>query len=136
MDKEITIKVDEILVAKNKAGELALSQDAEKELRKIIDLKLLVDNIYGFVGEVLKTQLLTHNLKKIVSGAIVVSQRPTGEKYSIENKNDAAFFLKTITRIVVDSEKVDEYRKAKGELPAGIIENARPISVQMKLRDE
>lgn len=119
----VKINKSEIAKLKDEAGKLVLTQKAESELIKLLDLKDYIDSVVEEVKGAIGNSALSiyPEFKGVIGEKVKAVYRMYGDKYETEN----ADFLKTVTSYRVDSEKIDEYKGAKGELPPGVTEKNR-----------
>jgi predicted transcriptional regulator len=132
----ITIDTKALVLAKDKAGEIILTQNAEVELVKILEAKKLIDEIISYVEDKLNTEMGKISLKKIVGHNIIVTKRLTGQIYGIEDKTKAKNYLKEVKYDMADSEKIKAQYNKTGKLPTGVFFKDRTESVSIEERGE
>lgn len=119
------VKVDKTEIAKLKveAGKLVLTQKAENELIKLLDLKDYIDEVVEEVKNTISKSALSlyPEFKGVVGENLRAVYRNYGDKYETDNTE----FLKTIITQRIDSDKIDEYIKVNGNLPEGVKKKER-----------
>lgn len=135
LDKPITINPQAIILARDKAGDLTLTQEAEVELRKVLEFKKLAEEIYDHVQAKLGQAMDEQKLKKIVSGNIVVRYSTFGERYSVDESTDEKY-TKPVSYIKADSAAIDKAIEETGELPTGVRLKERSSKATISYRQE
>lgn len=136
--KPITIDLSEVVTAKDKAGGITLTRDAETELVKILEARSFIEQLYEQVQTVLSDEMQKHNLKRISAGSVIISKRLTGAKFQIDDYKevDPALINKS-EYIRPNSEAIEEFINNTGSFPSGISLKARGETVVItKRKDE
>lgn len=132
MDKNI-VKIDlsKVILAKDKAGQIVFTKDAEEELQNLMYAKRTVDAIYDFVQDKISDEMEKQNILKIVTSHFSIVRRVFGKKYALDGEaNDE--FKKEISYFTVNSDTVNQYFAEHGELPQGIIMKGREEKIVIK----
>lgn len=135
LDKPITINPQAIILARDKAGNLALTQEAEVELRKVLEFKKLAEDVYDFVQAKLGDAMNEQKLKKIVSGNIVVRYSTFGERYIVSEGTDEKY-TKEVTYRKANADEIDKAIQETGELPEGVKLKDRSSKATISYRQE
>lgn len=135
MDKQIVIDTKILEVAKNKAGELVLTKDAEAELNKILEAKDLIDNILEYVKEKLGEEMEKRSLVKIKTGSLTVSKRFFGTRYQL-GMDAPEEFKYSVVYDKPNIEAIDKYIEVKKELPKGVNLRTREEKVSIVRKEE
>ena len=135
LDKPITINPQAIILARDKAGDLTLTQEAEVELRKVLEFKKLAEDVYDFVQAKLGQAMDEQKLKKIVSGNIVVRYSTFGERYQVDESTNEKYTKEVVYR-KANSAEIDKVIEETGELPEGVKLKERSSKATISYRQE
>ena len=116
----VTIDPKAIVISTDKAGNFALTIEAETELKKILDFKKLIDDLYAHVEATLTAEMSKRKLQKIVGADVIVSTNLAGPRFDVFDKETAKDFLKEVKYFIPDPDKIDEFTSTNGELPKGV----------------
>lgn len=115
----ITINPQELILAKDEAGNILLTPEAKNELEKILYMKKLIEDVYEYAQTRLTEEMQKQNIQKVVAGNVTVLKRFFGERYVVaEDAPDE--FKKEVKWIKANAESIDEYVEKNGELPSGV----------------
>lgn len=134
----ITIDLKALTVTVNPDNEVVLTDKADKELVKLLELEAKVAVVKQAVLDKLQGAMAKHPAKPVLVVGLHVKVRrsETGSRFDFVSKKDAPEeFTKvsTTVRKFVDAEKVDEYFKVNDNLPDGIIAKDRAEKVSIEL---
>ena len=135
---QLTINTKALTVSVKPDGEVVLSDKADAELKKLLELEQRVAEVKETVMGVLKTAMAKHPAQPVVviGSHVKVRKSETGARYDFKSKKELPEgFYKTTTTVrnYVDAEKVDEYRKLNDSLPEGVVERERSEKVSIEL---
>jgi hypothetical protein len=134
----ITIDLKALTVTVNPDNEVVLTDKADKELVKLLELEAQVAEVKQAVMDKLKGAMAKHPAKPavVIGLHVKVRRSETGSRFDFASKKDAPEdFTKvsTTVRKFVDADKVDEYFKLNDTLPEGIVAKERPEKVTIEL---
>lgn len=112
----ITINKKALIFAKDEAGKILITPQAEAEIIKILEAQKLIEDILDYTKELLSRGMTEAHLKKVVGEKIVVSNRLYGERYAITELTDGQF-TKEVKYLKPDANAIDAYVEKTGSLP-------------------
>lgn len=134
----ITINPAQIIQFTQEAGKLVFKPSAEKELLKLLDLEVQIQEAIKKVKEqiALAGRSIDDNFKGVIGTDIRATFRTYGDKYGYNPElfHKVESFLKPITRYHVDSDKVKKYMKQIGSLPLGVFEKDRSPVISFSVK--
>ena len=133
-DSIITINKEAIILSRDQAGDIILTQEAEGELRKVLEFKKLAEEVYEWVQDKLSEAMSQQKIKKIVSGNLVVSQRLFGERYAIQESTEETY-TKEVAYKKANAEEIDKYVENHGDLPEGVTLKERSLKATISTRE-
>jgi len=135
LEKTITINPKALILARDAAGNMALTPEATVEIEKILAVKKLIEEIYEHIQKKLTEQMGEQGLQKIQAGTITVAKRFYGERYQITDKSVVpGEFMNVREYVKPNPAAIDAYAKEKGTLPPGIQLRPRAETVSITER--
>lgn len=135
--KPIVINPQALVLAKDKAGNFALSAEAGKEIEKILYVKNLIEDIYEYAQQVLTAEMKQANIQKITDGKVSVVRRYYGERFEIKDKDSVDDrFKKEVVYVKPDSLVIEKYLEETGELPKGVSHKDRQETASITMKEE
>lgn len=134
---KITIDTDLIQLAKDQASQVALTPDASKTIASFDELKNLMEEAEKDIKEKIKLALATEGLTAVTGEGVKISLYPYGSRYSIDEANIDKLpkdWYEVKTSYKLDSDKVENYVKEKNELPLGVIEPERSMTLRITVK--
>jgi uncharacterized protein YjhX (UPF0386 family) len=125
---------------KKKEGNFFLTLEAEKNLKKILDMKDQIEEVYEYAREKLKEEAVKiEGFKSLKSDKITVSYRFFGGKYKIDQsriKKIPQNLYKTIIKYNPKTKEISEFVEKNGALPFGVEEVKRNKQLNFKKNEK
>lgn len=136
------IKIDpkEIQLQADESGKFVLKPNAEEALDNLIKTRdLLVETVDQVLEEIKRTgEKIDPGFKGVRGKKYDLIKRKYGRKYTFKQNQTAivAPFLKEVSYHMINSEAVDKYLEALGELPEGVLEKDREEKLTLRRKNE
>lgn len=138
---KITIDLDEIKLIAGKADKLLLEKDTEKELAKLLDLQIKLEEAIDEAQKKIEVEglKLNPNFKSVEGDLVKASYRAYGQKYYLEDDKidevpEIMYLKEVITKYKPNTETIDIWIENNGGLPYGIVAPARVKSLKIALK--
>lgn len=140
MSNDIIIKEEEINALVVEGGKFLFQKGAEEALVKLLKFREIINTKIEEVEKQIDTagKAINPNFKGVIGEKVRAVCKKGGHKFSYDKtqRDVAKPFLKLINIYIVDSDKVETYKKETNKVPDAIIENDRDSVTRLYLKDE
>ncbi len=138
---KITIDLDELKLIAGKADKLLITKEAEKEIAKILETQVKLEEILKEAKSVLEKKALeiNPNFKSIEGDLVKASYRSYGQKYYLEEDKisqipEIMYIKEVVTKYKPQADIIDVWVEKNGGLPYGIAAPARVKSLSISFK--
>lgn len=133
----IEIHTGDLTGIKVKDGSIELTNKAEKELKKLLESRKIIDVLLDAFKESIEGVMTENNINLIERGDIKITRSSNGRRYSLDpDKPVEPQYIQHVSYQMPNSKAVDKYLEMEGALPEGIIENARKQKIEIELIED
>lgn len=124
----ITVNKKDLEVVAKKGGEWAITREAEEYIHQLATIKEWAEEALDAVKKQLVDSLADSDTKTIRGKNYTAFIRSWGDKYTTDNPE----FMREISYMKADVEKIEGYAKEHGRLPHGTIEKPQEIKCSFR----